>query len=175
MAQVFRDCCLKTYRQTGPQECLRCGPSRLRLVRNGDREQLDRVLRWRAKFIRLIGWGLILAAVSCTKISCLKLTKSWMVFTRPYRRHLEPVKGQHVKILVHLTYGQEHPPRCTCFSRCQANRKAILFHSSPATRQVLRDAVLDSLTGLGTAGCASITAPSLRRRTVSCPACPGAA
>jgi hypothetical protein len=66
MVQVFRDCCLMTYRQSGPP-----GMFSLWVLTLFDwfktviEEQVNRETEMtRAKFIRLSGWGMILASVS---------------------------------------------------------------------------------------------------------------
>lgn len=66
MAQVFRDCCLQTYRHSRPRGMLSLWALTLfDWIKTVIEEQLDRGTEMtRAKFIRLSGWGLILAAIS---------------------------------------------------------------------------------------------------------------
>jgi len=66
MAQVFRDSCLKTYRQAGPPGLLSLWALTLYdWFKTVLEEQINRETDMtRAKFIRLSGWGLILGAVS---------------------------------------------------------------------------------------------------------------
>lgn len=66
MAQVFRDCCLRTYRHSGPRGMLSLWALTLfDWFKTVIEEQLHRDTEMtRAKFIRLSGWGLILAAIS---------------------------------------------------------------------------------------------------------------
>jgi hypothetical protein len=66
MAQVFRDCCLNTYRQSGPPGMFALWALTLfDWFKTVLEEQLNRGTEMtRTKFIRLSGWGLILAAVA---------------------------------------------------------------------------------------------------------------
>ena len=66
MAQVFRDCCLKTYRQSGLPGMFALWVRTLcDWFKTVIEEQMNRgTAMTRTKFIRLSGWGLVLAAVS---------------------------------------------------------------------------------------------------------------
>ena len=66
MAQVFRDCCLNTYRQSGPPGMLALWALTLfDWFKTVIEEQLNRGTEMtQSKFIRLSGWGMVLAAVS---------------------------------------------------------------------------------------------------------------
>lgn len=66
MAQVFRDCCLKTYKQSGTQGMFALWALTLfDWFKTVVEEQLNRGTEMtREKFIRLSGWGMILAAIS---------------------------------------------------------------------------------------------------------------
>lgn len=66
MAQVFHDCCLRAYHQSGPPGMLSLWALTLfDWFKTVIEEQLNRGTEMtRAKFIRLSGWGLILAAIS---------------------------------------------------------------------------------------------------------------
>jgi hypothetical protein len=66
MAQVFRDCCLKTYRQSGLPGMLSLWALTLfDWFKTVLEEQLNRDTEMtRTKFVRLSGWGMVLAAVS---------------------------------------------------------------------------------------------------------------
>lgn len=66
MAQVFHDCCLKTYHQSGPPGMFAFWASTLvDWFKPVIEQQLNRGTEMtRAKFIRLSGWGMVLAAIS---------------------------------------------------------------------------------------------------------------
>jgi hypothetical protein len=66
MAQLFRDCCLKSYRQSGPAGVYRLWARTLRdWFKSVLEEQTNRgITMSRMNFIRLGGWGLMLAAIS---------------------------------------------------------------------------------------------------------------
>ena len=66
MAQVFHDCCLKTYHQSGPPGIFALWVFTLfDWFKTVIEEQLNRGTQMtRMKFIRLSGWGMVLAAIS---------------------------------------------------------------------------------------------------------------
>ena len=66
MAQVFRDCCLKTYRQSGPPGMLALWALTLfDWFKTVIEEQMNRgTAMTQQKLIRLSGWGMVLAAIS---------------------------------------------------------------------------------------------------------------
>lgn len=66
MAQVFRDCCLNTYRQSGPPGLFDLWTHTLfDWFKTVIEEQSNRGTEMtRTKFIRLSGWGLVLAGIS---------------------------------------------------------------------------------------------------------------
>jgi len=82
MAQVFRDCCLHTYRQSGPPGMLALWALTLfDWFKTVIEEQFNRGTEMtQSKFIRLSGWGMILGAITLTFgfLADASTVRTWM-------------------------------------------------------------------------------------------------